>query len=223
MADTTAKLGLFFLVVGQSNKEITVNEALAVFDALSAGVVVDKDLTAPPASPTDGDVYIIANTGTATGLWAGKEKNFGIWLEESNNYFYVTPTAGQEVFIADELKTYRYNGTLFVPGYGYSSKSAADTITASTTQTQVGATALTAQNSRLTTVANTGDSVRIGTAATPGTDILILNAGANAAWIWPATGDAIDAAAANARDANSLAAAAVRRYHCFTAGVWRTV
>ncbi|NIP67909.1 MAG: DUF2793 domain-containing protein, partial [Planctomycetales bacterium] len=39
--------------------------------------VIDKDLTAPPGSPSNGDRYIIP-TG-ATGAWAGHETEIAEW------------------------------------------------------------------------------------------------------------------------------------------------
>lgn len=219
MADT-ANLGLSYMTTGQANKETKFNEALARIDVLCQSVVIDKDLTVPPTI-TDGACYIVPTGATLD--WAADVGKLAFGFTEIGVWIFVTPKEGWIVWVADENRPYRHDGTNWLPAFGYDAYSAADTITASTTQTQVGATAITTQCARLTTVANVGDSVRIGQAAVVGAYQEFLNSGANAAWIWPATGDAIDAAAADARDANSLAAAGVRRYRCFTAGVWRTM
>ncbi len=218
---STPNIGLPYLASSQANKEITHNEALIILDAIVQSRVLDKDLTAPPGSPADGDCYIVA--ATATGAWAGHEKQIAVWFAEAAEWTFIAPHSGWRVFVVDEALFYTYSGTAWSNAYGYSAASAADGIVASATQTQAGATVLTTQCSRLGTVATIGNSVKIGVAATVGMYIELLNAGANAAWVWPATGDAIDAAAANARDANALAAAGTRRYRCFTAGVWRTL
>lgn len=39
--------------------------------------VKDRDLTAPPGTPTDGDIYIPA--APATGAWAGHEDEATVW------------------------------------------------------------------------------------------------------------------------------------------------
>jgi len=217
----TPNIGLPYLETGQSNKEIKHNEALVLLDAAVQARILDKDLTTPPGSPTDGAAYIVA--ATATGAWAGHETQIAVWFTAAGEWTYLVPHSGWKVFVVDELVFYTFSGSAWAQGYGYTALSATDTITASVTQTQVGATALTAQCNRITVCANVGDSVRIGQAAVKGQYMEFLNSGANAAWIWPATGDAIDGAAANARDANALAAAGVRRYRCFTNGTWRTV
>lgn len=100
-----------------------------------------------------------------------------------------------------------------------------DSVTASTTQTQAGATGLSSQNSRITTCANVGDSVRIDIAAVAGRSFSVtLDSGAaNNAWVWPDTGDAIDGGSANARDSNALTVGETRTYKCFSTGTWRTV
>jgi len=65
---TTPKLQMPELVVGQAGKELTHNQALAVLDQLAQAVVVDKDLTAPPGSPANGSMYILATEQLAHGL-----------------------------------------------------------------------------------------------------------------------------------------------------------
>ncbi|MFL5182096.1 MAG: DUF2793 domain-containing protein [Microvirga sp.] len=72
----------------------------------------DKDLAAPPASPAEGDRYIVA--GAATGAWTGKTgqvaaRQDGVWR------FY-PPQAGWIAFVVDELQLYHFNGTAWAPG-----------------------------------------------------------------------------------------------------------
>lgn len=217
----TPNTAMPYLSQGQANKEISHNQALMIIDVLMQGRVLDRNLSAPPGSPVDGAAYIVA--AAPSGDWTGHADDIAFWMDESGVWQFITPLSGWQFYVVDEGQYARWTGTAWSTAPGLVLVSAADTITASTTQTQVGATAMTAQANRLTTVANVGDSVRIDYAAVVGAGVEILNAGANAAWIWPDTGDAIDGGAANARDANALAAGAVRRYRCFTAGMWRTV
>lgn len=69
-------------------------------------------------------------------------------------------------------------------------------ITASTTQTQVGATALTADISHVNTVANANDAVRLPTAVV-GRIVRVFNDGANILQIFPASDDKFGDQAAN--------------------------
>ncbi len=70
------------------------------------------------------------------------------------------------------------------------------TITAGTTQTQAGATALTTSINVISTVTTAGDGVRIMNAMI-GDEILILNLGANACTVYPPVGSRINALTTN--------------------------
>lgn len=216
----TPNFDLPYLSVNQANKEIKHNQALAIIDVGMQLRVIDKDDAAPPGSPSDGDTYIVAPA--ATGLWTGQTFNLALWFDEIGEWIFITPKSGFRAYVIDEGIFYQFNGSDWVSG-SFIIAGTTDAITASTTQTQVGATALLTQANRITTAANVGDSVRIDYAALPGVSVEITNSGANAIWIWPDTGDAIDGGVANARDANSLAAGSTRRYRSFSAGTWRTV
>jgi len=105
---------------------------------------------------------------------------------------------------------------------GLLKKSVTDTITAGATQTQAGATALTTDINRVTVVATASDGVKLPTAVA-GLEILIVNDDStDALQVWPDTGDAIDGGAANAVDANTLAAGSARRYITTDATNWFT-
>ena len=73
-------------------------------------LILDRDLTAPPGSPANGDAYIPA--ATATGAWAGFEDDIvifyrGVWRQ------YV-PSRGTRVTIDDEVANAAWNGTAWV-------------------------------------------------------------------------------------------------------------
>ncbi len=73
MPDTSTHLLLPYLLAAQAQKHVTVNEALRLLDGLVQLAVLDRHLTTPPASPADGDRYIVASG--ATGAWAGWDLN----------------------------------------------------------------------------------------------------------------------------------------------------
>jgi len=80
---TTPNLALPFLAAAQAQKHVTVNEALSRLDGLVQLSVISSALTAPPATPAEGDRYIVASG--ATGTWAGWDDSIalfsgGAWL-----------------------------------------------------------------------------------------------------------------------------------------------
>jgi len=77
MSDTTTKLLLPYILAAQAQKHVTHNEALRLLDGLVQLSVFDRDLTAPPGSPNDGDRYIVASG--ATGDWAGWDLNVALF------------------------------------------------------------------------------------------------------------------------------------------------
>lgn len=100
----TPKLTLPELVEGQTNSETTVNESLQTIDALIGGRVEDRDLTAPPASPSAGDAYIVG--ASATGDWASQDGNIAIY---NSGWEFIAPTGGIQIFVHDEKVLYCYS------------------------------------------------------------------------------------------------------------------
>lgn len=62
--------------------------------------VKDRDLTAPPGTPTAGDMYIIA--ATPTGAWAGHAAEVAIW--DGAAWVFGVPRTGWLAYIEDEQK-----------------------------------------------------------------------------------------------------------------------
>lgn len=102
---TTPHLGLILLEQAQSQKEITVNTALMKIDALLNTRVLDKDLSAPPVSPVEGDLYIVA--ASATGEWAGYENHIAYFEQV---WRFITPNSGLMLWVEDESKHYLFDG-----------------------------------------------------------------------------------------------------------------
>lgn len=101
-------------------------------------------------------------------------------------------------------------------------KTVTDSITAGTTQTQAGATALTTYTNRVTVSGTDGDGVKLPTAVA-GLEVLVINDdSAQTIQIWPNTDDKIDGGVADAVDGNTLAAAASRRYIATDTTNWYT-
>jgi hypothetical protein len=101
--------------------------------------------------------------------------------------------------------------------------SVADTITAGATQTQAGATPLTALINRVTVVGTDNDGVRLPSAEA-GLRILIVNDdAAQDVLAWPATGDRIDGGTVNGAAAAAIGEGTSREYVAVDATNWYTV
>ena len=103
---TTPKLSLPVLTEGATNSETTANETFQQIDALLPGRVEDRDLTAPPGSPSDGDLYIVA--ASATGDWAGQDGNLALWNTGTGWQFF-SPVGGMTIFVQDEKELLCYS------------------------------------------------------------------------------------------------------------------
>ncbi len=121
---TSPDIGLPQLVQGQASPDVTFNEAFVLLQAMLKGVI-DKDLTAPPGSPTEGDSYLIASSAP-TGAWAGMGKRIaiywgGAWRFVPGRDDAGTPIAmgarqeGIHVFVNDENKMYIFGNTVGSP------------------------------------------------------------------------------------------------------------
>jgi len=95
-------------------------------------------------------------------------------------------------------------------------------ITAGTTQTQAGATALTKEFNTVTVVGTNGDGVKLPTAAAGLKVRIYNNDSAQYLRVWPNTSDAIDGASANAQDGNVIFAGGWREYIAYDATNWVT-
>jgi len=116
MSETSANLELPYIMAAQAQKHVTHNEAIRALDAIVQLSVADRDLTAPPPSPTDGDRYIIA--AGATVEWMGHDGKIaafqdGAWM------FYAAQT-GWLAWVADEDTLLGWDGTAWVQAGGES-------------------------------------------------------------------------------------------------------
>jgi hypothetical protein len=113
----TARLRLPEIAAAQAQKHVTHNEALVFLDTLVQASVIDKDLTAPPGSPAEGDCYIVAGSGgTATGAWASWEKRLARF--QDGQWISFLPGVGSGIgwtcWVQDENTLYTFDGTNWV-------------------------------------------------------------------------------------------------------------
>lgn len=74
----TPRFGFPLLFSGQSQKEVTVNEALTLIDVLLCGSV-EGLVTAEPANPVSGQAWIVGPD--PTGAFAGHADSLAAWTE----------------------------------------------------------------------------------------------------------------------------------------------
>jgi hypothetical protein len=106
----TRRFGAPLLEAGQAQKHVTVNEALTRLDALAAGAAVSRRLTAPPAAPVDGDVYLPAPG--ASGAWAGRAGSVAVF--DNGGWIFAAPTPGRRIWVQDEEAEVVCEGGLWV-------------------------------------------------------------------------------------------------------------
>ena len=109
MADISPHLLLPFILAAQAQKHVTHNEAIRLLDAIVQLSVLDRDQTAPPVSPIDGDRYIVASG--ATGFWAGWDLNVATWID--GVWMRLVPRPGWLAWIADETVAAVWTGTIW--------------------------------------------------------------------------------------------------------------
>lgn len=66
--------------------------------------VIDKDLTSPPGSPSEGDRYIVGPS--ATGDWFGHVNDIAYW--DGSSWMFIAVTEGMVVYVKDEDRLYRF-------------------------------------------------------------------------------------------------------------------
>ena len=107
MSDATTHLLLPYILAAQAQKHVSHNEALRILDGLVQLSVLDRDLTAPPASPADGDRHIVASE--ATGVWTGWEDSIAYWVDGA--WMRLDPRPGWRAWVEDEGALVIWTGT----------------------------------------------------------------------------------------------------------------
>lgn len=106
----TANLALPCIEGSQAQKHVTHNEALRILDTLVQLAVLDRDLTAPPGAPTEGQCWIV-KTG-ATGAWASHVDAIAAWQDSA--WQFSTPRTGWLAYVIDESALVNWNGSAWV-------------------------------------------------------------------------------------------------------------
>jgi hypothetical protein len=95
----TPRLSLAFLAPAQSQKHVTVNEALRKIDQIVQLCVLSRSLTAQPGAPADGDAYVIPDG--ATGAQWSQMNDGQIAAFADGAWTALTPRDGWRAYVAD--------------------------------------------------------------------------------------------------------------------------
>lgn len=104
----STKLALPFLTLGQAQKHVTVNESLLRLDAVVQLSVVSATTTAQPASPSDGQAYILPSG--KTGAYWDAMNAFSIAYYRDGIWEQITPHEGWLAYIQDTDKLCAHTG-----------------------------------------------------------------------------------------------------------------
>lgn len=108
---STNNLDISFLDISVKDKETAINEGFQRVDALMNTGAISRVLTTPPASPANGDLYIIPSG--ATGVWGGQTGKMAFY--HSNwGWVFTTPREGMQLWVNNEDVMYVFNGSAWV-------------------------------------------------------------------------------------------------------------
>lgn len=98
MPDITPIWALPLIATNQAQKDVTHNEAVTALEVLAQLAVESRSIATPPASPVDGQSWIVAVS--AADAWAGHEGDIAVWSGGGWRFF--TPRDGASAWVKDE-------------------------------------------------------------------------------------------------------------------------
>ena len=108
-SDKTTLLNLPYIAAAQAQKHVTHNDALAMLDALVQLSVLSDTVSAPPATPSEGDRYIAPAGGT--GAFAGIAGR--IVSYQSGAWTNFVPQRGWVAYIVDRAELRYFDGAVW--------------------------------------------------------------------------------------------------------------
>jgi hypothetical protein len=110
--DKSARLALPLLAAGQAQKEMTVNEGLALLDFAVQASAVAGGLDMPPGAPAAGQCWIVGNAPEAA--WSGCAGMLAGWT--ADGWRFIAPVEGMTVWIEADNVAWRYVGGTWQAG-----------------------------------------------------------------------------------------------------------
>lgn len=114
MSDLSPILSLPLLQASQAQKHVTHNEALMRLDVLVQLTVVDRNRTAAPVGPVEGQRHIIA--AAPTGVWAGQAGKIAVYQDAA--WQFIAAANGWRAWVTSEGVEVSFNGSAWVTGAG---------------------------------------------------------------------------------------------------------
>ncbi len=111
MSGNSTNLQLPYLSPAQAQKHVTVNESLRRLDALVQLAVVSATITAQPASPADGAVYILP-AGKSGAAW-GAMTTGALAYYRDGAWEQIVPREGWRAYVQDSEQLQVYTGTVW--------------------------------------------------------------------------------------------------------------
>lgn len=106
--ETSARLGLDYLMPAQAQKHVTVNESLRRLDALVQMAAVSRTITAEPGTPLDGDIYILPDAASGD-AWDGQGEGV-LACYRDGEWAFIAPETGWRAYVADEAALFVFDG-----------------------------------------------------------------------------------------------------------------
>lgn len=110
MSDRSDRLDLPYLLPAQAQKHVTLNEALALLDAVVQLSVAAIGTAAPPADPAPGESHVVG--AGATGAWAGQDGRIAAW--DGTGWAFLAPRPGWRAWDAAAQELRIWSGTAWV-------------------------------------------------------------------------------------------------------------
>lgn len=121
---TTPKFGIPDISDQQANAETTHNDAVRLLEAMASRAVIDRDLSAPPGSPSDGDTYIVNASGS--GDWASQDNKIAVYVTDT--WKFITQAEGNSVYLQDENVDVLWSGSAWIAYGGLQTLTDASTV-----------------------------------------------------------------------------------------------
>ena len=111
MPDTSPILSLPYILPAQAQKHVTHNEAIRALDVMVQLSVQDRNLSAPPLTPVQGQRHIVA--AGASGLWLGQAGKVAMFADGYWSFY--QPLTGWRAHIVAEADVAAFDGRFGKP------------------------------------------------------------------------------------------------------------
>lgn len=101
----------------EKGKADSANENALIAEALFKQRVESRSISAPPGSPSDGQIWIVPDASASpapSGAWAGHEDELALYY---NGWLFIAPINGPVFYVADEDLYVKYDDTASPPAW----------------------------------------------------------------------------------------------------------